>query len=77
MTNSSEFGVRSSEFGVRSEFWNSKFQSRRDCDLQPRVARNELPWVSVTSDIHNRNAVAACHHFNWCESRRNAVVDGV
>src|SRR5262249_38159909 len=23
------------------------FQSRRDCTTQPRVARNELPWVHI------------------------------
>src|SRR5438309_1115710 len=30
------------------------FQSQRDCVFQPRVARNELPWVSPPS-IHNPN----------------------
>ena len=33
-------------------------QSQRDCVLQPKVARNELPWVIVQHGI-NRNAVAA------------------
>ena len=33
-------------------------QSQRDCVLQPKVARNELPWVIVEQTI-NRNAVAA------------------
>src|SRR5439155_8223144 len=33
-------------------------QSQRDCVLQPKVARNELPWV-IGEQIINRNAVAA------------------
>jgi hypothetical protein len=33
-------------------------QSQRDCVLQPKVARNELPWVIVQQST-NRNAVAA------------------
>jgi hypothetical protein len=32
--------------------------SQRDCVLQPRVARNELPWEN-TPEIHNPNGVAA------------------
>ena len=33
-------------------------QSQRDCGLQPRVARNELPWV-MAGKIINPNGVAA------------------
>src|SRR5438094_9005657 len=33
------------EFHTASE--NRRSQSRRDCVYQPRVARNELPWVVV------------------------------
>ena len=32
-------------------------QSQRDCVLQPRVARNELPWVAVRR-VFNPNEVA-------------------
>ena len=34
------------------------FQSQRDCVSQPRVARNELPWV-VAGNVFNPNGVAA------------------
>src|SRR6266568_391397 len=37
-------------------------QSRRDCVTQPRVARNELPWVKRPM-IHNPNGVAAWFYF--------------
>ena len=33
-------------------------QSQRDCVLQPRVARNELPWVA-DGRVFNPNGVAA------------------
>src|SRR6266568_8924711 len=33
-------------------------QSQRDCVCQPRVARNELPWVAADSDS-NPNGVAS------------------
>ena len=33
-------------------------QSQRDCVIQPRVARNELPWVTVRMES-NPNGVAA------------------
>ena len=33
-------------------------ESQRDSGLQPRVARNELPWVNAPQ-IHNPNGVAA------------------
>ena len=33
-------------------------QSQRDCVLQPRVARHELPWENEPG-IHNPNGVAA------------------
>ena len=33
-------------------------QSQRDCVLQPRVARNELPWVTG-GELFNPNGVAA------------------
>ena len=41
-------------------------QSRRDCVLQPRVARNELPWVMATCAPQLRRSCAinrndACH----------------
>jgi hypothetical protein len=39
-------------------------QSQRDCDLQPKVARDELPWV-IVQQIINRNAVAAIP-FSFC-----------
>ena len=34
-------------------------QSQRDCVLQPKVARNELPWERPANE-HNPNGVAAC-----------------
>ena len=34
-------------------------QSQRDCVLQPRVARNELPWVSSRT-VFNPNGVVSC-----------------
>src|SRR6478736_3540846 len=37
-------------------------QSRRDCVTQPRVARNELPWVKRPM-IHNPNGVVAWFYF--------------
>jgi hypothetical protein len=40
------------------------FQSRRDCDPKPRVARNELPWVE-SGILTNPNGVAP--------NRRNPV----
>jgi len=30
---------------LKGEYVFSAFQSQRDCVLQPRVARNELPWA--------------------------------
>ena len=36
----------------------SHAESQRDSGLQPRVARNELPWESV-SKAHNPNGVVA------------------
>ena len=36
-------------------------QSQRDCVCQPRVARNELPWVAADSDS-NPNGVASRFH---------------
>ena len=40
--------------------WNDFRQSQEDCALQPRVARNELRWVtSVCKEyVPNRRAVA-------------------
>ena len=35
-----------------------QIQSQRDCVCQPRVARNELPWVAADSDP-NPNGVAS------------------
>src|SRR2546423_6554950 len=35
-------------------------QSRRDCVLQPRVARNELPWERPRENIFNPERVVAC-----------------
>ena len=43
-------------------------QSQRDCVLQPRVARHELPWVSAGT-ITNPNGVAA----RCLPARRNPV----
>src|SRR5881396_2017156 len=36
-------------------------QSQRDCVCQPRVARNELPWVAARS-VSNPNGVASRFH---------------
>src|SRR6186713_632406 len=36
-------------------------QSRKDCVHQPRVARNELPWVAG-GGVSNPNGVASCSH---------------
>ena len=36
------------------------FQSQRDCGLQPRVARNELPWVVVQQTLQPQ---PGCGHF--------------
>ena len=36
-------------------------QSQRDCVCQPKVARNELPWVAADSDF-NPNGVASRFH---------------
>ena len=33
--------------GIAPSLNRHRNQSRRDCGLQPRVARNELPWVNV------------------------------
>src|ERR1043165_1246225 len=38
----------------------TRVQSQRDCVLQPRVVRNELPW-EISPAIHNPNGVAATH----------------
>src|ERR1035441_1646480 len=35
-----------------------QLQSQRDCGLQPRVARNELPWVGVRT-VFNPNGVVS------------------
>ena len=41
---------------------NSVFlQSQRDCVLQPRVARNELPWVAARQ-VFNPNGVVSRGH---------------
>ncbi len=34
-------------------------QSQRDCDFQPRVARNELPWGSRPNDFNLNGVVSA------------------
>ena len=39
-------------------FGNSEAESQRDSILQPRVARDELPWVAVAKDF-NPNGVAS------------------
>ena len=49
--------VRESTLSVAHNFRSAAIQSRRDCATKPKVARNELPWVSPPW-IHNRNAVA-------------------
>jgi len=38
----------------------TRVQSQRDCVLQPRVVRNELPW-EISPAIPNPNGVAATH----------------
>ena len=48
------FGCGSSS----SSFSSLILQSQRDCDLQPRVARNELPWVAAPS-VSNPDGVAS------------------
>jgi hypothetical protein len=40
--------------------WQIPRQSQRDCVHQPKVARNELPWV-IVNRFPNRNAVVAIH----------------
>jgi hypothetical protein len=45
-------------------FANSHDESQRDSGLQPRVARNELPWESE-SQTHNPNGVAARRGESW------------
>src|SRR5205823_4400519 len=45
-----------------SELWlhlTRLFQSQRDCVLQPRVARNELPWESPRKGEFNPERVVA------------------
>ena len=37
-------------------------QSQRDCGLQPRVARNELPWVGVRTVFNPDGVVSRSHH---------------
>ena len=37
-------------------------QSQRDCVLQPRVARHELPWVQERSGFNPNGVVARFHH---------------
>ena len=43
-------------------------QSQRDCDLQPRVATKELPWVWV-ANVFNPNGVCVA----FFHSRHNPV----
>jgi len=42
----------------------SKAQSQRDCVIQPRVARNELPWAGPT-DFHQPQRGCGGFCF-WC-----------
>ena len=52
------------------------FQSQRDCVLQPRVARNELPWESVPGCANpERVAAAVCHPEQGNTSRNPFRVD--
>ena len=37
----------------------TRFQSQRDCVCQPRVARNELPWVSPVRSINPEGVEAS------------------
>jgi hypothetical protein len=39
-------------------FADSNFESQRDSGLQPRVARNELPWVAVVEDFNPNGVVS-------------------
>ena len=39
-------------------------QSRRDCLIQTRVARNELPWATPTDTIANSEGVESEHREN-------------
>ena len=57
-------------FGVRPACRHRRrlLQSQRDCVLQPRVARHELPWESGPS-VHNPERVAA----NSLRGGRNPV----
>ena len=36
----------------------SSIESQRDSVTQPRVARNELPWVRAVKDIHPERVAA-------------------
>src|SRR6266566_6170310 len=46
---------------MRTSHDPTHFQSRRDCVLQPRVARNELPWEIVPRYANpERVAAAVC-----------------
>ena len=52
-------------------------QSQRDCDFQPRVARNELPWGSRPNDINPNGVVSAsCPNLgDYCGRNPVGVVD--
>ena len=55
---------------------NSVFlQSQRDCVLQPRVARNELPWVAARQ-VFNPNGVVSRGH-GWTATPLGWVGGGV
>jgi hypothetical protein len=44
--------VQNAEFRVQNEERRGALQSQRDCGSQPRVARNELPWVTRARAIN-------------------------
>src|SRR5712671_5885688 len=53
-------------------------QSRRDCVLQPRVARNELPWVMAACAPQLRRSCAINRNDAMPQSlRRGLIIRGV
>jgi hypothetical protein len=44
--------------GVKLAATYTHLQSQRDCVLQPRVVRHELPWVRIGKNAINPNGVA-------------------
>ena len=48
---------RTNAFSFPTPFASAPPQSRRDCLIQTRVARNELPWATPTDTIANSEGV--------------------